>query len=580
MIKSFRPKPRRSISTAAVSPSMETSQPQSQFKSLKLIPLGGVGDVTKNMYIYEYGDDILIADCGVGFPDESMLGIDLVIPDISYLKDKKEKIRGIVITHGHDDHIGGLPFLWPELNCPIYTPKFAAGLIRSKFTEFHLPKDVINEINPESTLQLGVFALSFYQISHSIPDTQGIVIDTPVGRIIHQSDFKIDFTPISGQVPEFAKIAKASEQGVILMTIDALRSEKKGYNPTERTIEPVLDRLTAKATGKVLITTTSSNVSRLQQAVNVAVKNKRKMAFVGRSMDSNFQIARDLGYLEVPPGLVIPNDQIRKIPDEQLLIMIAGSQGQPESSLSRAANHDHKFVSIKKGDTVIFSADAIPSSEMSQSNLIDKLVKFGCDVHYSAVTEGVHVSGHAAQEELKLMISLVKPQYLVPIGATFKGMKAFKNLAVDLGYKPDNVVLLDDGQTLEIRREGVRLGERIAVKNVYVDGLGVGDVGNVVLRDRQVLAEEGVVMVIIPVETRSGQIVGDLDIVTRGFVYEQESEGLLDHAKKIVMSDLEKRSDAFVDWRFTRRQIEETLEKFLYEETKRRPMILPIVVEV
>ncbi len=577
-IKSFKPKfNRKPISAPEVA---TPSSVKSQFQSLKLIPLGGVGDVTKNMYIYEYGDDILIADCGVGFPDEAMLGIDLVIPDITYLKDKKSKIKGLVITHGHDDHIGGLPFLWPELDCPIYAPKFAAGLIRSKFSEFNLPKDVINEINPESTLTLGVFDLSFYQITHSIPDTQGIVIDTPVGRIIHQSDFKIDFTPVSGQAPEFGKIARYSDKGIILMTIDALRSEKKGYNATERTVEPVLDRVVTKATGKVLITTTSSNVSRLQQAINIAARQGRKMAFVGRSMDSNFQVARDLGYLDVPPGLVIHNDQIRKTPDDKLLIMIAGSQGQPESSLSRAANHDHKFVSLKKGDTVIFSADAIPSSEQSQSNLIDKLTKFGCDVHYSAVTEGVHVSGHAAQEELKLMISLVNPRYLVPIGATFKGMKAFKNLAMDLGYASDNVVLLDDGQTLEIRPEGVRFGEKIAVKNVYVDGLGVGDVGSVVLRDRQVLAEEGIVMVIIPVDLRDGSMAGDIDIITRGFVFEQEASGLLDDAKKIVMSDLKNRADAFTDWRFTRRHIEETLEKYLYEETKRRPMILPIVVEV
>lgn len=566
-IKSFRPK------TGPIST-------EGRFLGLRLLPLGGVGDVTKNMYIYEYENDIIIVDCGVGFPDEAMLGIDLVIPDISYLRDKKSRIRGIIITHAHDDHIGGLPFLWPELNCPIYTQRFTTGLIKAKFTEHNLPKDQIHTMSLEDKLSLGVFKISFYQVAHSVPDSTGIVIETPVGRIIHQADFKIDWTPVNGQVTQVGKVAQEGEKGVLLMLIDALRSERKGYNPSERLIEPTFEKVVGETKGKALITMTSSNMTRVQQAINVAVKLGRKVAMVGRSMESNFQVARDLGYLEVPPGLVIVQDEIKRFADNKLMLIIAGAQAQPGSSLSRAANNDHRFVSLKKGDSILFSADPIPSSESAQSALIDKLTKMGMEVYYSAVTDSVHVSGHAAAEELKMMIALARPKYLMPIGATFKQMKTFARLAQDLGYPEDKILLLEDGQSLDIRAEGIRLGEHIPVNNIYVDGLGVGDVGSVVLRDRQVMAEEGIVMVVVPVDVQTGRLGGEVDIVSRGFVFEKESEGLLEEAKEMVRADLTKRPDGVLDWRFTRRRIEETLEKFLYEVTKRRPMILPVVVEV
>lgn len=567
-IKSFRPKLKLDAKLT------------DRFRPLKLLPLGGVGDVTKNMYIYEYENDIVIVDCGVGFPDEAMLGIDLVIPDTAYLRDKKSKIRGIIITHAHDDHIGALPYIWPELNCPIYTQKFTTGLIRAKFTEHNLPKDQIHTLSLEDKLQLGVFSVSFYQVSHSVPDSTGIVIDTPVGKIIHQADFKIDWTPVNGQVTEVGKVAIEGEKGVLLMLIDALRSEKKGYNPSEKLIEPTFQKVVDESRGKVLITMTSSNITRVQQAINVAVASDKKVAMVGRSMESNFQVARDLGYLKVPPGLVIAQDEIKRFPDNKLLLIIAGAQGQPGSSLSRAANNDHRFVNLKKGDAVLFSADAIPSSESAQAALIDKLTKMSLEVYYSAVTDAVHVSGHASAEELKMMIALARPKYLMPIGATFKQMKTFSRLARDLGYPEDNVLLLDDGQSLDVRAEGIRLGERIAVNNIYIDGLGVGDVGNVVLRDRQVMAEEGIVMVVVPVDVQTGKLGGEVDIISRGFVFEKESEGLLEEAKEMVRADLSKRPEGPLDWRFTRRHIEEALEKFLYEVTKRRPMILPVVVEV
>lgn len=592
-IKSFKPKLKMGITPNLVPTEQAvTEQPVNQinavelsakggkFQGLSLIPLGGVGDVTKNMYVYEYGDDILIIDCGVGFPDEGMLGVDLVIPDISYLQDKKSKIKGLVITHGHEDHIGGLPYLWPELNCPIYTQKFTAGLIRAKFAEHGLPKDQIHVLDINSKIQIGVFNISFYQVSHSVPDATGIILDTPVGKIIHQSDFKIDWTPINGQTTEVAKVALAGQEGVLLMLIDALRSEKKGYNPSERSIQPIFERIVDKSQGKVLITMTSSNMTRIQQAINVASSRGRKIAMVGRSMETNFQVARDLGYIDVPPNLIIAPDEIKRFPDNKLLIIIAGSQGQPDSSLARAANNDHKFVTLKKNDAVIFSADAIPSSESSQSALIDTLVRHGMEVYYSAITDGVHVSGHATAEELKTMLSLAKPRYVLPIGATFKQMKAFSNLALDLGWQENQILLLEDGQSIDVRPQGITMGEKFAVNNVYVDGLGVGDVGNIVLRDRQVLAEEGIVMVVVPIDVSSGRLAGEIDLISRGFVFEKESEGLLEDAKRMVKEDLTREHKGSMDWRFARRHIEELLEKFFYEETQRRPMILPVVVEI
>lgn len=551
-----------------------------KFQGLKMIPLGGVGDVTKNMYIYEYGNDIVIIDCGIGFPDEGMLGIDLIIPDITYLRDKKHKIRGIVITHGHDDHIGGLPFIWPELQVPIYAQRLAAGFIRAKFSENRLSKDKINTITPDTKLSLGVFNISFYSVSHSIPDAVGIILETPVGRIIHQADFKLDWTPVNNQVADIGKVAVAGEKGVLLMLIDALRVEKPGYNLSEKTIQPTFERIERETEGKLLITTTSSNITRLQQAINVAVQSGRKVALVGRSMESNFQVARDLGYLDVPPGVVIAPDEIKRFPEHKILAIVAGAFGQPGSALSRVANNDHKFLFVKPGDCVVFSADPIPSTESAQYALIDKLAKLGTNVYYTAVTDALHVSGHASAEELKIMINLAKPKYLLPIGATFRQMKMFAKMTEEMGWKRDEVLLIDDGQVVEVRPGQVKANGRIEAKNIYVDGLGVGDVGTIVLRDRKVMAEEGIVLVVVPVDSQTSKLAGEPDIISRGFVFEKGAEELLDQAKNVVKSALADHPEGILDWRFTRRHIEENLEKFFYEETQRRPMILPVVVEV
>ena len=547
--------------------------------TLRLVPLGGVGDVTKNMYVYEYGDDILIVDCGVGFPNESMLGIDLVIPDISYLRDKKHKIKGIVITHAHDDHIGGLPYIWPELRVPVYSQKLTIGMIKGKFLEHNLPTKDLHTLTINDKIKLGAFDLSFYQVSHSIPDSTGIVIKTPTGTIIHQADFKMDWTPVNGQTTDLGKVARVAEEGVILMTIDCLRVEKKGYTLSEKTIEGTFTDVEAKTKGKMLVTMTSSNVTRIQQAINVAVKSGRKMALSGRSLENNFQIARDLGYLDVPPGLVVPQEEVKRFADDKLLILIAGSQGQPGSSLSRAANNDHRFIQLKRKDAVVFSADPIPSTESAQSGLINTLTRSGVDVYYSAMTSDLHVSGHAAQEELKVMVSVAKPKYILPIGGEYRHMEAFAQMAIDMGYPEEAILLGQDGDVIEVTRNQARIEGNVPVSNIYVDGLGVGDVGSVVLRDRQVMAEDGIAMVIVSIDRSTGKVLADPDIITRGFVYEKTAEELIEQAKNIVKSVL-KDEHKNMDWRYVRHQIEENLGKFFYEETKRRPMIVSMVVDL
>ena len=548
---------------------------------LRLIPLGGVGDVTKNMYVYEYGSDIIIVDCGVGFPDEAMPGVDLVIPDISYLRDKKDKIRGILITHGHEDHIGSLPYLWPELqNVPIYTQKLTAGFIRAKFTEHNLPKNKIIEVNFNQSLDLGQFRASFYLVSHSVPDSMGIVLRTPVGTVIHQADFKIDWTPVSGQVTDVGQVAQLGNEGVLLLLIDCLRVEKPGFNKSEKSIEGTFEKAALETAGKLLITMTSSNVSRMQQAINVAARLGRKVAVVGRSFENNFQVARDLGYLHVPPGIIVASDAISTFAANKLLILIAGAQGQSDSSLVRVANEEHKQVKLKEGDSVLFSADPIPSTESAQNALIDSLSRLGVEVYYSAVTSDLHVSGHAAREELRLMLNLIKPQFLFPIGGTFRHMKAFSKMAMEMGFQKEQVIEAEDGDIMEIKRDGIKLAGTVDVQNVYVDGLGIGDVGHVVLRDRQRLSEEGVVVVVVSVDQHTGKLASEVDIISRGFVFEDMAKEILEEAKGIVKDSLEKHVHKSPDWRFLRKLIEDSLEKFLYNITERRPLILPVVVEV
>lgn len=553
---------------------------QNSSQPLKIIPLGGVGDVTKNMYVYECGNDIIIIDCGVGFPDEGMPGVDLIIPDISYLRDKINKIKGIIITHGHEDHIGGLPYIWPQIQAPIYTQRLTAGFIRAKFIEHNLPKDKIIEVKIDQTLDLGSFQVSFYQVSHSIPDSTGIVIQTPQGTVIHQADFKIDWTPVSGQVTDVGKVAGLGRAGVLFALVDCLRVEKPGFNKSEKSIEDSFEKASLETQGKLLITMTSSNVSRMQQAINVAHKLGRKVAAVGRSFENNFQVARDLGYLQVPPGIMIAPDAISSYSPGKLLVLIAGAQGQSDSSLSRAANEEHKQVQLKAGDSVVFSADPIPSTESAQNALIDSLSRLGVNVYYSAISSEWHISGHAALEELRLMVNLIKPKFLFPIGGTFRHMRAFAKMAVEMGYDKRQILDAESGDTLEIKDGNIKVAGKVNVQNVYVDGLGIGDIGHVVLRDRQKMSEEGVAVVVVSVDQHTGQIVSDIDIISRGFVFEEMAKEILEEAKAVVREALQKQTRKISDWRFTRRIIEDALDRFFYQSTQRRPLILSVVVEV
>lgn len=548
---------------------------------VKLVALGGVGDVTKNMFVYEYKDEIIIIDCGVSFPDEGMLGVDLVIPDISYLRDKKHKIKAILITHGHDDHYGALPYIWPELDVPIYSQKLTCGLIKNKFIDHKLPKDKINTLSIDDTLTLGNFKVSFYRVSHSVPDSTGIVLETPIGTIIHQSDFKIDWTPVNGQVTDVGRVAELGRKGVMFMTIDALRSEKKGYTLSEKLIEPTFEAIEKQTEGKLIITSITSNITRLQQAINVASRSGRKVAMVGRSMENNSQTARDLGYLDIPPGIMIAQEEIRRFADKNLMILISGAFGQPGSALARVANNDHKFIRLSAKDVVVVSADPMPAAEITQNALIDDISRFGCKVFYSALEPDLHVSGHAAAEELKLMLNLAKPRNVMPIGGNFKHLRAFKTMALDLGFRDNQVIVPTEVQEIEIYPDRIRLGQSIDNSNVYVDGLGVGDVGSIILRDRQVMSEEGVVVVVMRIFGQTGKLIGEPDIISRGFVFGETEEDLLEAAAELLKGTLQIHpQNARIDTRYIRKETEDLLKKFFYEETKRNPLILTIIVEV
>jgi len=568
---------------------MKSFKPKFEFKApfgggggqtLKLVPLGGVGDVTKNMFAYEYGNDIILIDCGVSFPDGEMRGVDLVIPDINYLRDKKEKIRAQIITHGHDDHYGALPFIWPELGVPIYSQKLTCGLIRAKLADNKVPTNQVKELKITDTLTLGVFKVSFYRVSHSVPDSTGIVIETPVGTIIHQSDFKIDWTPVNGQVTDVGRVAELGSRGVLLMTIDCLRADRPGYTLSEKNIEPEFQSIADATTGKLIITLITSNITRIQQALNVAVKTGRRVCFVGRSMENNYQVARELGYLDVPSGIVIAQEEIKRFAPNKVMIIISGAFGQPSSALMRAANGEHKYVQILKTDTVIVSADPMPSAEEAQGVMLDNLSRLGCRVHYSAQDPKLHVSGHAAAEELKVMINLAKPKFLMPIGGGFKQIRAFEDLAMDLGYKENEIITLTEVQPIEISSDSFKILPPIPYQNVYVDGLGVGDVGSVVLRDREHMSEEGIVVVVVPIDSQSGKFTGEPDLITRGFVFGDDGDDLLDAGKEIVKSLFVEHKGGHIDVRYARNEVEKHLQKFFFDETKRKPLILTVVMEV
>ncbi len=554
--------------------------------SVRIIPLGGSGNVTKNMFVYEYRydgkiRDILIVDCGIGFPDEEMYGIDLVLPDVRYLENKKQYIRGLVFTHGHDDHIGGIAYLYPKLGrVPMWGTRLTAAFANIKLTEAKI-KAQVTPIDFDKVLNIGPFTISFVRLTHSVPDTSNLIIESPVGIFYHGSDFKFDFDPLDGKLSELAKITAVGKRGVLCMMTDCLGSERPGFTPSEQVVGDTLEKEIRLCSGKFIFTTQSSNISRIQRAVEIALAHGRKIAFFGRSMDHNVEASVKLGYMKFPQEAVIRDQDLRRLPPTKQFLIAAGAQGQPSSALSRMANDNHKFVHIEEGDTVVFSGDPIPGNEGSVSNVIEQLYRKGARVAYSDIMQDLHVSGHGSQGDLMLMLSAVGPKYIFPIGGTYRHIMQYRRLAQDLGYDKRNVLIPEEGQVLEFKAGfPPKVVETVELENVMIDGLGVGDVGNAVLRDRQTIATDGIVVVVVPMEKSTGRITAEPDIISRGFVYMKDSGALVDGAKRVVSESLRLKKGRIMDWHFVRSQVGENLETFLLKETGRRPLIVPVIVEV
>jgi ribonuclease J len=552
-------------------------------EKVRLIPLGGLGEVGKNMMVVEYGDDIIIVDVGVMFPDEEMFGVDLVIPDTSYLADKKQRIRGILITHGHEDHVGGLPYILPMLDFPpVYATRLTQGLINVKLKEHRLQdKAQVNVIAPGTrvTLSNNCWA-EFFRVNHSIPDAVGIVIHTPVGAIVDTGDYKFDYTPVDGKPADLGSLARIGNEGVLVMMGDSTRAEVPGYTPSERVINDSFDKIFANAPGRIMLATFASLISRVQQVVDTARRYDRFVALAGRSMQNNVQMAIELGYLDVPKGMLIRLEDINKFDPRQIVIICTGSQGEPTSALTRIANQDHRLIHVVPGDTIILSATPVPGNEKMVHRTINSLFRQGAEVFYQGISN-VHVSGHGAQEELKLMLSLVRPKFFVPVHGEYRQLILHAKLAYSMGIPEEHIVVAEDGDIIEVTPDGINLVNHTATGNVFVDGLSVGDVGHIILRDRKVLSQDGILMAVLTVDKETGLPLAGPDIVTRGFVYMRDAEELLNEAREYVLKSFASLDGhPGSDWSFVKDKIKYTLSEFLYEKTRRRPMILPVVMEV
>ena len=548
--------------------------------NLKIIPLGGLLEVGKNLTVFEYKDDIVIVDCGLGFPEDDMLGIDLVIPDMSYLEKNKEKIRGLVVTHGHEDHIGAIPYLLKQLNVPIYATKLTVGLIEHKLEEHKLLRSTkIKVINPGQTINLGSMKVEFIRITHSIPDACALAIHTPVGTVVHTGDFKIDYTPIDGEMVDFGRLAELGNKGVLALLSDSTNAERKGYTLSESTVGDILDKLFLNCTKRIVVATFASNVHRIQQIVNSAVINGRKIAVCGRSMINTIETARKFGYIEVPDNVFIDIDEIKTYPDEKLTIITTGSQGEAMSALTRMANGEHKKVEITPNDLIIISANPIPGNEKYVSKVVDDLMSIGAEVVYSALQD-VHVSGHACQEEQKLMLSLIRPKFFMPVHGEYRQLIAHAETAKELGIPAENIFISNNGRVLELNEYEAKFTTTVTSGKILVDGLGVGDVGNIVLKDRQKLSQDGLIIVVLTMDT-NGFVVSGPDVITRGFVYVRESENLIEEIKNLLRKELSKCEEKGIsDWASIKSILKEKLHDYIYKKTKRDPMILPIIMEV
>nr|WP_302660509.1 ribonuclease J [uncultured Clostridium sp.] len=547
---------------------------------VKLIPLGGLCEIGKNITAIEYEDEIIVIDCGLSFPDNEMYGIDLVIPDISYLLENREKVKGIFITHGHEDHIGALPYILKEINVPVYATKFTLSLIESKLIEFNMVSSCsLNEITLKEPIKTEHFACEFIRTCHSIADSCSLAITTPQGVIFHTGDFKIDYTPVDGEVIDLQRISEIGKRRVLLLMADSTNATREGFTISETIIGQNLTRLFRNAKGRVIVATFSSNVHRVQQVINSSITYGRKVAFSGRSMEKISQIAMDLGYLKVPKNTIIKLDDIHKYPDNKVTIITTGSQGEPMSALSRIASGNHKKIALKEKDYIIISASPIPGNTKLITKLIDVLISKGAEVIYDAMEE-VHVSGHACREELKLIHSLIKPKYFVPVHGEYRHLKEHAELAKSLGMDEKNIFLLDNGDVLELTGKKAVKTKSVHTGTVYVDGSGVGDVGNIVLRDRKVLSQDGILTAVLAIDKEAKEIISGPDIISRGFVYVKDSNDLLNEATDLIKREVEYCLDNdILDWYSIKSKIKSSLGQFLYTKTKRKPMIIPVIVE-
>ena len=559
-------------------------QNQNIFKksNLKIIPLGGLHEIGKNITAFEYEDEIIVVDCGLSFPEDDMLGIDLVIPDITYLLKNKEKVKALVITHGHEDHIGAIPYFLKQLNVPIYATRLTAGLISNKLEEHKLLRSTeMHIVNQGDIIKLGNnFKVEFIRSSHSIPDSVMLAITTPIGTVLHTGDFKVDFTPIDGQIMDFGRISELGKQGILALMSDSTNSERKGFTMSESSVGELFDKLFLNCTKRIVVATFASNVHRIQQIVNSAVKNGRKIAVCGRSMINMITTATELGYIKCPDNLFIDIDMIGNYADEQLVIITTGSQGETMSALTRMATGDHKKVKITPNDLIIISATPIPGNEKYVSKVIDDLMQLGAEVVYSALAD-VHVSGHACQEEQKLILALTKPKFFIPVHGEYRQLRAHRDTAETMGIDKDNIIMMTNGRVLEINENEAKFTSSVPSGRVLVDGLGVGDVGNIVLRDRQHLAQDGLIIIVLTMDSETGEVVAGPDVISRGFVYVRESENLMDDVKSVVRHEISKCEERGVrDWSTIKSTVKENLRDYLFIKTKRNPMIIPIIMEV
>ena len=548
---------------------------------VKIIPLGGLNEIGKNMTAIEYKNDIVIIDCGLKFPDEDMFGIDVVIPDITYLLKHRDKVSGIFLTHGHEDHIGALPYVLKQLNVPVYGTKLTLGIVQSKLKEHNLLSTTeLITVKPRDVVRLNSVSVEFIKTNHSIADSVAIAVHTPLGAVLHTGDFKVDYTPIDGESMDFARFAELGKKGVLLMMADSTNVERPGYTMSEKIVGESLCRIFGKSKGRIIVATFASNIHRIQQIIDAAAMYGRKVAVSGRSMENIVQVAIELGYIKIEKENLVSIDQINKYNNDQIVIITTGSQGEPMSALARMATSEHRKVNIVPGDTIIISATPIPGNEKLVSRVVDQLFKKGAEVVYGS-SEAVHVSGHACQEELKLMQTLVKPKYFIPVHGEYRHLKQHGELANSIGVPKSNILIPEIGDVIEVTRNSIKKSGTVISGQIFVDGLGVGDVGNIVIRDRKHLSQDGILTVVVTLSKENKAIIAGPDIISRGFVYVRESEKLMDEARDIVRDVFTKCEERKItDWSTLKSTVRDELRAFLYEKTKRKPMILPIIMEI